>query len=148
MLAEIFVRCARKIFALERAPRAGAKARKSAKRAYKPGSVVDDNLSRTCITACLEHATRVQIGPIHSTPIRACSKWGLPSRSIARTLVVSYTTVSAFLLPHMRQRESSFLRRFPSSFLAWSLTSILPWGARTFLMSINCLLYTSPSPRD
>ena len=106
-----------------------------AKRAYKPGSVVGDNLSRAYIAICLKHATRVQIGPILSTPICACSKWGLPSHSIAGVLVVSYTTVSAFLLPRMRQRESSFLRRFPSGFPAWLLASILPCGARTFLMS-------------
>lgn len=106
-----------------------------AKRAYKPGSVVGDNLSRAYIAICLKHATRVQIGPILGTPICACSKWGLPSHSIAGVLVVSYTTVSAFLLPRMRQRESSFLRRFPSGFPAWLLASILPCGARTFLMS-------------
>ena len=31
--------------------------------------------------------------------------------------------------------ESSFLRRFPSGFPAWPLASILPCGARTFLMA-------------
>lgn len=42
------------------------------------------------------HATRARAGPTHSAPICACSGWGLPSRRVAATLVVSYTTVSAF----------------------------------------------------
>ena len=44
----------------------------------------------------------MQIGPIYSTPICVCSRWGLPSRCVATTLVVSYTTVSAFLLRRAR----------------------------------------------
>ena len=78
-------------------------------------------------------ATRVQAGPAHSTPICACSEWGLPSRHIATTLVVSYTTVSAFPFTPRRRWESSFLRHFPSGRPAWPLASILPCGARTFL---------------
>lgn len=84
-----------------------------AKRAYKPGSVENDYLSRMHITMHLKRATRVQIGPIHSTPICVCSEWGLPSRCVATPLVVSYTTVSAFLLHKQTPVwwESSFLRR-------------------------------------
>ena len=50
-----------------------------------------------CTLPCSStHATRTRTGPAHSVPIRACSGWGLPSRRVATTLVVSYTTVSAF----------------------------------------------------
>ena len=67
-------------------------------------------------------------------PIYALLRMGLPSRHVATTLVVSYTTVSAFLSPaYSGQRESSFLRHFPSGRPAWPLASILPCGARTFL---------------
>ena len=79
------------------------------------------------------HATRVRAGPTHRTPICACSGWGLPSRPVARTLVVSYTTVSAFPFTLARRWESSFLRRFPSDHSARPLAGILPYGARTFL---------------
>ena len=86
------------------------------------------------------HATRARCGPHHSAPIRVCSGWGLPSRRVAATLVVSYTTVSAFPFtgigpesPKPRRWESSFLRHFPSGRPAWPLASILPSGARTFL---------------
>lgn len=107
-----------------------------AKWTYKPGSVESDYLSRESVTRFLKRATRMQIGPIYYIPIRVCSKWGLPSHDIATVLVVSYTTVSAFLLHrHAMWWESSFLRRYPSGYPAWSLTSILPCGARTFLIS-------------
>ena len=43
-----------------------------------------------------------------------------------------------------RQWESSFLRRFPSGYPAWPLASILPCGARTFLMARDC----SRAPRS
>ena len=45
------------------------------------------------------HATRARAGPTHGAPICACSGRGLPSRRVATTLVVFYTTVSAFLSP-------------------------------------------------
>ena len=88
-----------------------------------------------CTSPCSSsHATRARAGPTHGAPIRACSGRGLPSRRVAAALVVSYTTVSAFLSPVQDgQRESSFLRRFPSGCPAWPLTSFLPFGARTFL---------------
>ena len=88
-----------------------------------------------CTSPCSStHATRTRTGPAHGAPICACSGWGLPSRHVATTLVVSYTTVSAFLSPaYSGQRESSFLRHFPSGRPAWPLASILPCGARTFL---------------
>lgn len=39
--------------------------------------------------------------------------------------------------PRTRRWESSFLRRFPSGYPAWPLASILPCGARTFLMVLR-----------
>ena len=107
-----------------------------AKWAGKPGSVVDNHLSRDSVTAGLEHATRAQCGPHHRAPIRACSERGLPSHPVTKVLVVSYTTVSAFLSPAGGgQRESSFLRRFPSGHPARPLAGFLPCGARTFLIT-------------
>ena len=72
---------------------------RDAKWACKPGSVENDHLSRNAVASVLKHATRAQCGPHHSAPICACSERGLPSRRVATTLVVSYTTVSAFLSP-------------------------------------------------
>ena len=106
-----------------------------AKRACKPGSVVDDHLSRGRVaTDLLSRATRARIGPIHGAPICSCSGWGLPSHPVAEVLVVSYTTVSAFPLTLAGQWESSFLRHFPSNRSARPLAGILPCGARTFLI--------------
>ncbi len=116
----------------------------------KPGSVVDGHLSRTNVAVGLKRATRARCGPHHSAPICVCSKRGLPSHPVARMLVVSYTTVSAFLSPaRSGQRESSFLRRFPSDYSARPLACFLPCGARTFLMaSANASALRSPgSPR-
>ena len=43
--------------------------------------------------------TRASVGPTLAAPICPCSRWGLPSRHVAMTLVRSYRTVSAFLPP-------------------------------------------------
>ncbi len=107
--------------------------------ADKPGSVVDDHLSTAGVATRLYRATRARCGPHHGAPICVFSGWGLPSRRVATTLVVSYTTVSAFPFARAerprRQLESSFLRRFPSGFPARPLAGIMPCGARTFLMT-------------
>jgi len=42
--------------------------------------------------------TRERDGPPHCSPIRSCSRWGLPSRPVTRPLVRSYRTVPS--LPH------------------------------------------------
>ena len=103
------------------------------KRTYKPGSVLEgDHLSRSTVTSTLKRATRTRVGPTHSVPICICSRWGLPSRRIAATLVRSYRTVSAFLV---QARESSFLWHYPSGHPARPLAGILPCGARTFLIA-------------
>lgn len=80
--------------------------------------------------ASSEH-TRVPAGPTLTTPICSCSKWGLPSRRIATTLVRSYRTFSAFLLG--KQGEFPFLWHYPSRHRALFLTGILSCGAPTFL---------------
>ena len=54
--------------------------------------------------------TREVSGQLQPSPIRPCSRWGLPSLRLTTELVVSYTTVSAFL----RLRIGfSFLWHFP-----------------------------------
>jgi len=61
----------------------------------KPGSVVDNHSSRPCLAARLKQRTRVQIEPIHCTPIWPCSGWGLPCpAALAPQAVGSYPTVS------------------------------------------------------
>ena len=130
-----------------RAPRRyGAPIALEAMKAMRSGPI-SRVLSRTIIyLVCAlprssPHATRARAGPAHGAPIRACSGRGLPSRRVATTLVVSYTTVSAFLSPaEGGQRESSFLRRYPSGRPAWPLASFLPCGARTFLTPIACAM--------
>jgi len=69
-------------------------ARKSAKSADKPGSVVDSHSSRRRVTATLKQPTRRHRGPRHGLPIWFCSRWGLPYRSVAGLVVRSYRTVS------------------------------------------------------
>ena len=100
-------------------------------RACKPGSVVDDHLSRLAVTDKLKQATRMRVGPTHSIPIRPCFGWGLPSRAVTDALVRSYRTVSAFLL--FGAGEFSFLWHFPSGHPVQPLAGILPCEARTFL---------------
>jgi len=100
---------------------------------------LDGHLSRACVAAGLERATRARGGPPHSAPICVCSGWGLPSRGVADALVRSYRTVSAFLpaiseANPQRSGESSFLWHFPSGRPAQPLAGILPCGARTFLL--------------
>ena len=97
------------------------------------------------------HATRTQCGSHYRVPIHACSEWGLPSRRITTTLVVFYTTVSAFLFTHYNAGESLlFCGTNPSNHFAWPLASIPPYGARTFLTQrdILCAQSSSPLRRD
>ena len=73
------------------------------------------------------------------SPIRPCAGWGLPCRWCHHQ--------RGALLPHrftltcrggLRQAVY-FLWRYPASYLGWSLTSTLPYGARTFLPRALCL---------
>jgi hypothetical protein len=67
---------------------------KIAESADKPGSVLGNHSSGTCVTAGLKRPTRTRRGPRQRVPIWSCSRWGLPCRSVARLAVRSYRTVS------------------------------------------------------
>ena len=67
---------------------------KEAESADKPGSVVGNHSSGTCVTAGLKRPTRTRRGPRQRVPIWSCSRWGLPCRSVTRLAVRSYRTVS------------------------------------------------------
>jgi hypothetical protein len=63
--------------------------------ADKPGSVVSSHSSRPCVAARLEQPTRERRGPRHGSPIRSCSRWGLPCHAaLAPRAVRSYRTFS------------------------------------------------------
>jgi len=102
--------------------------------ADKPGSVVSSHSSRPCVAARLEQPTRERRGPRHGSPIRSCSRWGLPCRAaLAPRAVRSYRTISP--LPDLLAEPSAvcFLLHFPSARAAQALPGTLPCGARTFL---------------
>ena len=72
----------------------------------------------------------------HSSSIRPCSRWGLPSLQCYHW--------SGELLPHLftlvpENRDGMFLWHFPSGSPAPPLAGILPGGARTFL-HLSCVL--------
>ncbi len=67
---------------------------KKVESADKPGSVVDNHSSGPRVTARLKRPTRGRRGPRHGPPIRSCSRWGLPCRSVAGLAVRSCRTVS------------------------------------------------------
>jgi len=65
---------------------------------------------------------------------RSCSGWGLPAALSPTPLVVSYTTVPPLPDPASRPAIGGpFLWHYPSARADWTLSSILPCGARTFL---------------
>lgn len=49
------------------------------------------NLGRL-LPAASSDLTRERNGPLHGSPIRSCSRWGLPSQPVAWPLVSSYLT--------------------------------------------------------
>src|SRR5690606_19076904 len=106
---------------------------KRGKPADKPGSVVGSHSSRSCVAAGLERPTRERRGPRHGSPIRSCSRWGLPCRSVARLAVRSYRTVSPLPDPLAGPSAVCFLLHCPSACAAQALPGTLPCGARTFL---------------
>ena len=71
-----------------------------------------------------------------SAPIRPCSKWGLPCR--ARRRVARWALTPPFHPCPLRESPRPLavcsLWHFPSGRPAWALPSILPCGARTFLI--------------
>ncbi len=108
-----------------------AKARREP--ADKPGSVVGSHSSGSCVAAGLKQPTRGRRGPRHGPPIRSCSGWGLPCRSVAGLAVRSYRTVSPLPDPLARPSAVCSLLHFPSARAAQALPGTLPCGARTFL---------------
>ena len=54
----------------------------------------DSHSSRRSVAAALQQPTREQRGPRYRSPIRSCSRWGLPCRLVAQLAVRSCRTVS------------------------------------------------------
>lgn len=118
----------------------------------KPGSVLfvvrtgttlplssDNHLSRPAIADRLKRPTRTRPGqglkPKLLRSLRSCSRWGLPAALSPTPLVVSYTTVPPLPVPARKAPAigGPFLWHYPSARADWTLSSILPCGARTFL---------------
>ena len=72
-----------------------------------------------------------------SPPIWPCSGWGLPDATVSRSpgelLPHHFTLTSIRQLTPVR-RGGMFLWHFPWGHPPWALPSILPFGARTFLI--------------
>lgn len=67
-------------------------------------------------------------------PIRSCSRWGLPGTKSPAFLGVSYTSVPSLPDPQLLAAIGGpFLWHYPSARADWTLSSTLPYGARTFL---------------
>ena len=63
--------------------------------ADKPGSVVSSHSSGPRVAARFKRPTRERRGQRHGSPIRSCSRWGLPCHAaLAPRAVRSYRTVS------------------------------------------------------
>ena len=73
--------------------------------ADKPGSVVGNHSSGSCVTAVLKQPTRIQCGPHRWIPIWPCSEWGLPCRYL---LPVARCALTAPFHPY---RPLAWLRR-------------------------------------
>jgi len=63
------------------------------KSADKPGFVLGNHSSGTCVTTCLKRPTRTQRGQRLRVPIWSCSEWGLPCQTCYQ--------VCGALLPHL-----------------------------------------------
>ena len=84
-------------------------------------------------SALPERSAGHTIALLHAfAPEGACQAAVLPRRWWSLT-----PPFQLFSHPHSGQRESSFLRRFPSGYPARPLTCFLPCGARTFLMNTS-----------
>ena len=67
----------------------------SAEPAGKPGFVVDSHSSRPDVAVRLKQPTRERRGPRQCSPIRSCSRWGLPCHAaLSPRAVRSYRTIS------------------------------------------------------
>ena len=129
---------------------------KKKKSADKPGSVVDNHSSGPHVAVWLKRPTRGRRGPRHGPPIRSCSRWGLPCRSVAGLAVRSYRTVSPLPDPAAPDVPCGTWRRwpsavcsllhFPSARAAQALPGTLPCGARTFLGARMNVAVVWPTP--
>lgn len=116
----------------------------------KPGSVLfavqtgttlprisDNHLSRPIIANWLKRPTQTRLGlrllPRKLRSIRSCSRWGLPGTMSPAFLGVSYTSVPSLPDPLAAAIGGPFLWHYPSTCADWTLSSTLPYGARTFL---------------
>jgi len=92
--------------------------------------------------------TRERGGQPRRSSIRSCSGWGLPGRKVTPSPVSSYLTISPLPFVRLRLRKGGmFLWHFPWSRLHWTLSSILPCGARTFLSrSLSALAAATARP--
>ena len=118
----------------------------SVERICKPNSVFladEDHSSVTRVAAVIEQPTRKLDngnGRFHRFPIWSCSAGGLPCRRRSRGTRCALTApFHPCLLPSAlrlsgRSAVCSLLH-FPSRCRAWTLSSLLPVGVRTFLRS-------------
>lgn len=103
------------------------------KRACKPGSVEDDHLSWTRVTARLEHATRMHGRAAVSHSYLRLLQMGFSKPRRCRRAGALLPHRFSFSPDRAAAGESSFLWHFPSGRPAQPLAGILPLGARTFL---------------
>ena len=101
---------------------------------HKPGSVLDDHLSRLTVTGKLQPSTsRTATGSRFLCPIWCCSEWGLHEKYV--------TIPPCELLPHnfnlttaLSVSAECFCCTFPIVTYAGRYPASLPYGARTFLI--------------
>ena len=125
-------------------PRGTGKMKESA---GKPGSVVDSHSSGPDVTVRLKRSTRERRGPRHGSPIRSCSRWGLPCHAaLSPRAVRSYRTVSPLPDPLAGPSAVCSLLHFPSARAAQALPGTLPCGARTFLGALARDATVWPTP--
>ena len=92
----------------------------------------------------LKQPTRERCGPHHRSPIRPCSRWGLPCHGCCQP--------RGALLPHhftltcLPKQTSAvcFLWHFPWARAPQALPGTLPCGARTFLPATHCFQRSRP----
>jgi len=101
----------------------------------KPGSVMDSHSSGLCVTAYLKQPTREPCGSqagLHPTPLFGLAPNGVSLATfVTKSAVRSYRTISPLLF---QRTAVYFLLHFPLAFATQTLSGVLPYGARTFLI--------------
>ena len=115
----------------------GLHKRGSCKPGFVPSCEGDDHLSGRIVTDRLKQPTRIPAGAGRSrfTCVNGILL-GLAPDEVYRAIPVTRDAVSSYLAisPLLALRRAVyFLLHFLSCFHAWTLSSILPCGARTFL---------------